>query len=57
MIELAIVLAIVAALIDYFFGIKDPWRKIIYIGIVVLLVVGIVVLLVPGLFPLRLGRW
>jgi cation transporter-like permease len=53
MIVTAIVLAVIAALVDYFFGIKEPWRKIIYIGIVVLLIFGIVLLLVPGLFPLR----
>jgi hypothetical protein len=48
------VLAIVAALIDRFFGIKDPWRKIVYAGVVVLFIVGLLLLLVPGLFgPFR----
>lgn len=53
MIVSAIVLAIIAAVIDYYWGIKEPWRKIVWIGIVVLLVFGIVLLLVPGLFPIR----
>lgn len=57
MIVTAIVLAIAAALIDYFFGIPEPWRKIVYIGIVVLLIFGIVLLLVPGLVPLRIGPY
>lgn len=57
MITAAIVLAIIAALVDYFFGIKDPWRKIIYIGIVVILIIGIITLLVPGIVPLRLGNY
>ena len=55
MIVTAIVLAIIAAVVDYFFGIKDPWRTIIYVGIIVLFLVGIILLLVPGLIPLRLG--
>ena len=46
---LSIALAIVAALIDYLFGIKDPWRKIIYAGVVVLFVLGILQLF--GLLP------
>lgn len=56
MIITAIVLALIAAAIDYFIGIKEPWRKIIYIGIVVIFVVGLILLvlgLVPGLVPLR----
>jgi len=53
MIMTAIALAIVAALIDYFFGIKDPWRKVIYIGIVVLLILGILLLVFPGLLSFR----
>ncbi len=57
MIQLAIVLAIIAAIIDYFFKIAEPWRKLVWIGVVVLLVWGIVTLLVPGLFPLHLGSW
>jgi hypothetical protein len=50
MIVTAIVLAIIAALCDYFFGIPEPWRKIVWVGIVILLVIGVVLLLVPGLF-------
>lgn len=55
MIVTAIVLGIVAAVIDHFFGIKDPWRMIIYAGVVILLVIGVVMLIFPGLIPLRLG--
>lgn len=50
MIVTAIAIAICAALVDYFFGIKDPWKKIIYIGCVVLLILGIILLVFPGLF-------
>lgn len=57
MIVTAIVLGIVAAVIDHFFGIQEPWRKIVYIGVIVLLVIGIVMLLVPGLIPIRLGTY
>lgn len=57
MIVTAIVLAIIAAVIDYFVGIQEPWRKIIYAGIIVLFVIGLVLLLVPGLIPLRLGSY
>lgn len=57
MIVTAIVLAGIAAVADHFVGIKEPWRKIIYVGIIVLFVVGIIVLLVPGLIPLRLGNY
>lgn len=53
MIVYAVVLAIIVGVIDYFFGIKDPWRKIIYVGLVVLLVAGIILLIFPGLFPVR----
>lgn len=56
MIVTAIVLAIIAAACDYYFGIKDPWRKIIFAGIVVLFVVGLILLLFPGFFS-SLGRW
>lgn len=56
MITTAIVLGILAAILDWFIGgIKEPWRMVILIGVVVLLIVGIVMLLVPGLVPLRLG--
>ncbi len=57
MIVTAIVLAIIAAAVDYFFGIAEPWRKIIYIGIVILLVIGVILLLFPGILPIRLGSW
>jgi cation transporter-like permease len=57
MIVTAIVLGIIAAIIDHFFGIAEPWRKIVYIGVIVLLVLGIVLLLVPGILPLRLGAY
>lgn len=57
MIVTAIVLAIIAAICDYFFGIKDPWNKLIYVGIIILFVVGLILLLVPGLIPISLGRW
>jgi MFS-type transporter involved in bile tolerance (Atg22 family) len=49
MIGLAIVLALIAAAFDGYIGIKEPWRKMIYIGIVVLFVAGILALL--GLLP------
>lgn len=55
MIVTAIVLAIIAAAIDYFIGIKEPWRKLIYVGIVILFIVGLVLLVLPGLFT-GLGR-
>jgi hypothetical protein len=55
MIVTAIVLAALAAVCDYFFGIAEPWRKIIWVGIVVLLVIGIVMLLVPGIVPVRVN--
>lgn len=57
MIVTAIVLAVVAAVIDYFVGIKEPWRKIIYIGVIILLVVGVVLLLFPGVLPIRIGAY
>lgn len=49
MIVTAIVLAIVAAVVDHLWGIPEPWRKMIYAGIVILFVVGILMLL--GLLP------
>ena len=53
MIVTAIILAALAAVCDYFFGIAEPWRKIIYVGIIILLVVGVIMLLVPGILPVR----
>lgn len=46
----AIALAIIAAVVDHFFGIKDPWRMLIYAGIVILFIVALILLLIPGLF-------
>jgi membrane protein YdbS with pleckstrin-like domain len=54
MIVTAIICAVVAALIDYFFGIKEPWRKLIYIAIVILLILGVLMLIFPGLLPIRM---
>lgn len=51
----AIVLAILAAVVDYFFGIQEPWRKLIYAGIVILFIVAIILLVIPGLFSGRLA--
>ena len=48
---LAIVLAIIAAVIDKFFGIAEPWRTIVYAGVVIVFIVGLVLLLIPGLLP------
>lgn len=42
---LAIVLAIVAAVIDHLWGIGEPWRKLIYAGVVILFVVGLLMFL------------
>lgn len=49
----AVVLAGLAALAEYTLdgGIKDPWKKIIVVGIVILLVFGI--LMAVGVFPFR----
>ncbi len=49
----AVVLAVIAAVVDKLFGINEPWNKIIYAGIAVLFIVGLIMFLVPG-FP---GRW
>ncbi len=54
MIVTAIVLAILAALADHLWGIPEPWRKLVFAGIVILFVVGLLSLL--GLFPV-LGRY
>jgi hypothetical protein len=56
MLVYAIVLAIIVAVIDHFIGIKEPWRKIIYAGIIVLFVVGLILLIFPGFFA-SIGRW
>ncbi len=57
MIVTAIVLAALVAIADYFIGIKEPWRKVIYIGIIILLVVGVIMLLVPGIIPVRINLY
>lgn len=50
---MAIVLALLAAALDWWIGgIKEPWRKCIFAGVVILLVVGLLFLL--GVLPLRL---
>ena len=55
MIVTAIVLAIIAAVLEACgFAIAEPWRKIVWIGILVLLIVGIILLFVPGL-PVKVG--
>lgn len=46
----AIVVALIAALFDHFFGINEPWRKFVFIGVVILFVIGLLQLL--GVFPL-----
>ena len=56
MLVTAIVLAIIVALLEHFFGIADPWRKIVIIGIAVLFVLGLIQLLIPGFLPLA-TRW
>lgn len=56
MIVYAIVLAVVVGVIEVAgWKLPDPWRKIVWIGIVVLLVFGILAYLLPG-FP-YLGRY
>lgn len=47
----AVVLAGLAALLEYMIGIAEPWKKIIIAGIVVIFVLGI--LMVFGLLPFR----
>lgn len=47
----AVVIALLAALLDWFIGgIKEPWRKVIFAGVVVMFVVGLILLIFPGLF-------
>jgi len=48
-----VVVAIIVAVIDHFIKIAEPWRKIIYVGLIVLFVVGLILLIVPGVVPLR----
>jgi hypothetical protein len=47
-----IVVAIIVAVIDHFLKIAEPWRKIIYVGLIVLFVFGLILLIFPGIFPL-----
>lgn len=47
----AVVLAGLAALLDYLVGIGEPWKKLIVAGIIVVFVLG--VLTAFGLFPFR----
>lgn len=52
MLVTAIVLAIIVALLDNFLGpIKEPWRKIIWAGIIVLFIIGLIQIFLPGVFP------
>ncbi len=51
MLVTAIVLAVIVAVIEHYIGIKDPWRIIIIIGVVVLFVLGLIGLLIPGFLP------
>lgn len=50
MLVTSIVLAVIVAVIDHFFGIAEPWRKFIIVGVVILFIIGL--LQVLGLFPL-----
>jgi hypothetical protein len=53
----AIVLALIAALVDWFVGgMSGDLRKIVVVGIIILFVVGLILLLFPGLFS-SLGRF
>jgi hypothetical protein len=54
MLVTAIVLALICAAIEYFVGIAEPWRKIVFAGVVVLFIIGLVQLLAPGIIPLHL---
>ena len=49
----AIVLAALAALLDWWIGIAQPWKNVMIAGIAVLFIFG--VLLALGLLPFRLG--
>lgn len=53
MLMTSIVLALIAALFEHFFGLGRPWREIIVVGIVILFVMGLLQLF--GLMPLL--RW
>lgn len=52
MLVYAISLAIIAAVIEHFFGLGEPWKKIVVVGVVILFVVGIIALIFPGLLPI-----
>jgi hypothetical protein len=53
MLVYAVALALIAAVVEHFFGLGDPWKKIIVVGVVILLVLGILLLIFPGLLPIR----
>ena len=53
LIYVAIALAIIAAVVDYFVGIREPWRKVIIAGIVVVFILGLLLVLLPGVIPVR----
>ncbi len=57
MIVTSIVLALVAAIIEHFWGLARPWRDIVFAGILLLFICGVVMLLFPGFVPLNLGKW
>lgn len=48
MIVTAIVLLVAVALLDSFIGIKEPWRKVIYVALVIFLIIAFVLFLAPG---------
>ncbi len=48
MLYTAILLAIVAAVVQVLVGIPEPWQKIVFVGVVILFAIGLVQLL--GLF-------
>lgn len=54
MIVTAVVLALIAAAIDHFVGIAEPWRKVVFAGIVVVFIIGLIQLLAPGIIPVSI---
>jgi membrane protein YdbS with pleckstrin-like domain len=53
----AVVLAIIVGVLEVLgYKLPDPWRMIVIVAIVVLLVVGIILLVFPGVFS-GLGRY
>lgn len=50
----SIIIAIIAAIVDATLGIKEPWKKLIYVGVLVVFIVGLILFLFPGILaPLR----